>query len=137
MSLALVVGGCAPAASTTPSTSRPAAPPASSEPVESPATVDYDEFLYASTYRPEAGRPGGTVTIAHLAGGTQLNPYLAFNFTDFAVMAGTMPSLLTVSSEGRWRPHLSDGPITYADNVEEDATGEGFSVSVRIRPDLK
>lgn len=105
----------------------PRASPALSE-------ADLEAVLHDFSYLPSPGTPGGSVMIGRRFATAHLTPYLGGH----DVLAATMPTLLTVSSDGHWMPRLSEGPITYSDSVEEDGSGSsGFTVHVRIGPDLK
>jgi peptide/nickel transport system substrate-binding protein len=137
---AILIAACQGAAvpSPTSTTARPAA--ASVAPTVSavPAPIDYDALLFGSTYEPSPGTPGGRVVVGDWQAANQLNPYFSNAFTDFEVIAATMHTLLTVANDGHYRPDLSDGPITFKDNVTEDADGKGgFTVRVKVKPGLK
>ena len=140
---AIVFAACQ-GASTTPAASSAAptsgAPSASSAPSATPAPtpVDYDQLLYGFKYEPSTGTPGGKAIIGEWQAANQLNYYFSNAFANTEVMAATMPALLTVSADGHWMPWVSDGPITYANNVTQDAApSTGFTVHVKILPNLK
>jgi peptide/nickel transport system substrate-binding protein len=138
----LVVGACQ--GSTTSPTATPgppSAPPPSAAPATAtaaPTPVDYDQLLYGASYAPSAGTQGGKVIISNWQAADQLNPYFSNAFGDFEVLAGTMRTLLVVTSDGRYLPDLAAGPITYSDSVKEDTDGKGgFTVHIAIKPNLK
>ena len=141
---ALLFAACQSAASPIPppTSATPAATvaPVSAAPSVSaaPTPIDYDALLYGSTYAPDPGVSGGRVVVADWQAANQLNPYFSNAFTDFEVIAATMHTLLTVASDGHYRPDLSDGPITFKDNVTVDADGTGgFTVHVKVKPGLE
>lgn len=137
---AIVFAACQ-GATTTPSASAPpASPPASAAPVVTPAPtpIDYDQLLYGYKYEPTAGTPGGKVIISDWQAANQLNPYFSNAFANSQVLAATMRTLLTVAADGHYKPDLSPEPITYANNVTEDADGKGgFTVHIKLKPGLK
>ncbi len=123
------------AGSTAPSTA-----PASEAPSVSaaPTPIDYDALLYGYKYEPSKGTTGGKVIVSDWQAANQLNYYFSNAFANSQVLAATMHTLLTVTNDGHYKPDLSDGRITYADNVKEDADGKGgFTVHVKILPNLK
>jgi peptide/nickel transport system substrate-binding protein len=129
-------GATSPSATTAPITS---APPASTVPSATPAPtpIDFDQLLYGFKYEPTPGTPGGKVIIGSDAPADQLNPYFANASADFEVINSAMRSLLTVSSDGHWKPDLGAAPITFKDNLKTDATGGGFTVHATLKPNLK
>ncbi|MEO8229778.1 MAG: peptide ABC transporter substrate-binding protein [Chloroflexota bacterium] len=139
-STAIVFAACQ-GATTSPSatTAPPASAPASSEaPSVAPSgPVDYDQLLYGFKYEPTAGTAGGKVIISDHQVANQLNPYYSNAFVNTEVFTSAMRSLLTVSSDGHWKPDLADGPITYKDNVKVDADGKAFTVHAKLKPNLK
>ncbi len=143
VSAAILAAACQPASQITPAPSAPASPaPASAgpaTPTPAPSPIDYDQLLYAATYQPSTGTPGGEVVLSSWGQAVdQLNPYFANAFGTYEVLAATMRTLLLVTNDGHYKPDLSAEPITYADNVVQDADGKGgFTVHVTIRPNLK
>ncbi len=103
----------------------------------SPTPVDFDQLLYGATYQPTAGRPGGKVVLGEWQAATQLDPWYSNAFVNSEVFAATMRTLLRVSADGHWQPDLAAGPITYRDSVTKDSSGDGFSVHVTLKPNLK
>jgi peptide/nickel transport system substrate-binding protein len=129
-----------PAASTAPASVAPPSEAAAASPTvaPSPTPVDINQLLYGYSYDPTAGTPGGKVIISDWQAANQLNPFYSNAFANSEVIAATMRSLLTVTSDGHYKADLSDGPITFADNVKNDADGKGgFTVSVKLKPNLK
>ncbi|HSS36318.1 MAG TPA: ABC transporter substrate-binding protein [Patescibacteria group bacterium] len=105
-------------------------------PAPSPTPIDYDRLLYGDSYAPTAGRPGGKVIVAEWQAATQLDPWYSNAFPDFEVLAATMRTLLRVTADGHYEPDLSAAPITYADSVRRDDSGDGFTVHVALKPGL-
>ena len=84
------------------------------------------------------GTTGGKVIVSDWQAANQLNTTSRTRSRTAQVLAATMRTLLAVTNDGHYKPDLSDGQITFADNVKEDADGKGgFTVHVKIRPDLK
>jgi len=150
--IALLVGACgtttpSPSASASaPSSAGPTAPPASAQssgppsgtaapgsPTPGPAG---NAALYASTYRPTAGRAGGEVVVGDWRPITQLNPYYSTDPVNAEVFGATMRSLLRLTADGHWAPSLAAAPID-GSSIVRDKTGPGFSVRVRLRPGLR
>jgi peptide/nickel transport system substrate-binding protein len=98
--------------------------------------ADINAILYGDHYSPDSGTPGGDVVVADWQAATQLNYYFSNSVTNAEVIAATMHTLLTVSADGHWKPDLSDGPITFADNVTLDASGGGFTVHLKLKSGL-
>ena len=139
----LLLAGCqaSPAVSLPGGTSPPSATVAPSVartvlPAPSPTPIDYDRLLYGDSYAPTAGRPGGKVIVAEWQAATQLDPWYSNAFPDFEVLAATMRTLLRVTADGHYEPDLSAAPITYADSVRRDDSGDGFTVHVALKPGL-
>ncbi len=105
-------------------------------PAPSPTPVDDDALLYGGSYAPTAGRPGGKVIVAEWQAATQLDPWYSNAFPDFEVLAATMRTLLRVTADGHYQPDLAAAPITYADSLRRDGSGEGFTVHVTLKPGL-
>jgi peptide/nickel transport system substrate-binding protein len=136
---AIVFAACQGAQTTPSASTAPATPPASEAPTATPAPtpIDYDQLLYGYKYEPTAGTPGGKVIVSDWQAANQLNPYFSNAFANSQVFAATMRTLLTVSSDGHWKPDLAAEPITFKNNVKEDASGGGFTVHVKLKPNLK
>jgi peptide/nickel transport system substrate-binding protein len=141
--IALLSGACG---QSNPSTS-PAGPTVSSAPSSVPASTSPTPgpsgspaaaavSLYASSYRPEPGRPGGEVVVGDWRAPTNLNPYLSNDPVDSELFGATMRSLLRLTSDGHWAPDLAAAPID-GRNVTRDKIGSGFSVRVQLRPGLR
>lgn len=137
----LVSGACQSTASPVPSSapSQPSSPsttpPATRTPPATPA--DFDQFLYDTNYQPEPGTTGGSVVIGEWQRATELNPYFSNSIANSEVLAATMRSLLTITSDGRWKPDLAAQPITFGSSVKRDSKGRGFTVHVTLKPGLK
>jgi peptide/nickel transport system substrate-binding protein len=143
---AIVFAACqgatsSPSASTAPASAAPSpseAAAASPTVAPSPTPVDINQLLYGYSYDPTTGVPGGKVIISDWQAANQLNPYYSNAFANTEVLASTMRTLLTVTADGHYKADLSDGQITFADNVKTDADGKGgFTVSVKLKPNLK
>ncbi len=128
-----------PAASTAPASAAAPSEAAAASPTvaPSPTPVDYDQLLYGYDYKPSTGTPGGKVIIGTDAVIDQLNPYYQNATADVEVIASTMRTLLTVSSDGHWKPDLAAEPITFKDSVTNDPSGGGFTVHAKLKPGLK
>lgn len=137
---AIVFAACqgaqsSPSATTAPTT----APSESTAPTATPAPtpIDYDQLLYGYKYEPSTGTPGGKVIISDWQAANQLNPYYSNAFANSEVYAATMRTLLVTTADGHWKPDLSDGPITFKDNVKVDAApGKGFTVHAKVKSGL-
>lgn len=146
-STAIVFGACQGAASPTPSvgaSSNPSTAPsastaesASPSTAASPTPVDYDQLLYAANYQPEPGTPGGKVIISDWQAANQLNYYFSNAFANSEVLAATTVGLLDVSADGHYYPELAAEPITFGKSVTKDPSGDGFTVHVKLKPNLK
>jgi hypothetical protein len=128
---AIVFAACqgatsSPSASTAPASAAPSpseAAAASPTVAPSPTPVDINQLLYGYSYDPTTGVPGGKVIISDWQAANQLNPYYSNAFANTEVLASTMRTLLTVTADGHYKADLSDGQITFADNVKTDADG--------------
>lgn len=140
---AIVFAACqgaqsSPSASTAPASAAPPASAAAPSATPAPTPVDYDQLLYGYKYEPTPGTPGGKVIISDWQAANQLNPYFSNAFANSEVFAATWRTLLVVTNDGHYKPDLSAEPITYKNNVKEDADGKGgFTVHIKIKPGLK
>ncbi len=85
---------------------------------------DFEALLFNYEYTPQQGQPGGSVVISDWQAANQLNYYYSNAFANTQVLAATMRSLATVTSDGHWKedlaaslPKFSDGTI----RVDEEA----------------
>jgi len=123
-------------ASASPSTAPfggPSGAPGESAAPSGPAGRD---VLYATSYRPEAGRSGGEVVVGDWRPVTNLNPYYSTDPVDAEVLGATMRSLLRLTADGRWATDLAADPID-GSSIVRDRTGTGFSVKVTLKPGLR
>lgn len=136
---AIVVAACQGAATPSPEpSSEPSTePPASTEPSPEPTPVDFDALLFAYTYDPSAGTPGGSVIVSDWQAANQLNPYYSNAFANSQVFAATMRALGVVSADGHWKPDLSETLPKAATDITLDDSGGGFTVALTIREGLK
>jgi peptide/nickel transport system substrate-binding protein len=139
---AIVFAACQGAATPSPSPSAAASPSeAATSPSPSPAAtpVDYESLLFNYSYNPTPGTPGGTIIISDWQAANQLNYYYSNAFANSEVLAATMRSLATVSNDGHWKGDLaSDDQLPKFSNggVVADASGNGFTVKLAIKPGL-
>jgi len=142
---AIVLAACQGAATPSPSTapsSAPSASPseaaASPSPSPEPTPVDYEALLFNFNYQPATGTPGGKVIISDWQAANQLNPWYSNAFANSEVFAATMRSLWTTTADGHWKPDLAAKMPKFSDNsIKPDASGNGFSVDLELRPGLK
>ena len=139
-SAAILAAACQPASQISSAPSAPASPtPAaatSAAPTLAPTPIDYDELLYAASYQPSTGTPGGKVVLSSWGPAVnQLNPWYSNAFGTYEVLAATMRTLLRVTGDGHYQPDLAAEPITYADSVVQTPAGPGgFTVHVTLKP---
>lgn len=159
--LILILAACGQATQSAGESAAPESGAPSDAPSESaaPSTApgdDIDAVLFGSSYTAESGTPGGTVVISDWQAAEQLNYYYSNAFKNSQVIAATMLSLFTVSSDGKWVPDLAvtvpsianggvvlDDEVGVADCPLDAAAYEaypeatpGFTVNLDIKPDL-
>jgi peptide/nickel transport system substrate-binding protein len=139
---AIVFAACQGAATQSPSPSTAASPSGaatSPSPSPEPTPVDYEALLFNYTYNPTPGTAGGSVIISDWQAANQLNYYYSNAFANSEVLAATMRSLATVTSDGHWKGDLAADdqlPKASADGVVTDPSGGGFTVKLGIKPGL-
>lgn len=131
--VAVSLAACQPAPSSRPS---PSAPPASASPavLPSPSLDEVD----ISSYRPEAGPDGGTVTVGARLEPSTLNPLLATPPDDLRAAGIAWAGLLGTTHDLRFVPVLAERLATL-DNDGVRVPGEGLdAMTVRwtLRADL-
>jgi peptide/nickel transport system substrate-binding protein len=151
---AILVAACGGTSPTTAPTTAPstapstAASPAGSEqpsaggseqPSGSGGTGSVD--LFTTTYAPTAPTGnGGTIIIGDWQEATQFNPYYLSQVTEANVASLVWHSLLTITSDFRYRPQLAAEPIPTTENggvkVPGD-NGDAMTVTWKLRDGLK
>jgi peptide/nickel transport system substrate-binding protein len=140
---AIVFGACqgstSPAPSSGSSSGGPSTAPSAnaSGPAASPTPIDFDDVLFNYKYTPEQGQPGGKIIISDWQAENQLNYYYSTALANSYVYAATARSLFTVTADGHWKPDLAAKMPKFTDNsIRADATGNGFSVDLELKPGL-
>jgi peptide/nickel transport system substrate-binding protein len=146
---AILVGACGGTSPTTAPTSAPSTAPSaapsteaspsgssSEQPSADTGTVD----LFTTSYAPEQGTAGGSIIIGDWQEATQFNPYYLSQVTEANVASLVWHSLLTITSDFRYRPQLAAEPIPTTENggvkVPGDA-GDAMTVTWKLRDGLK
>ena len=125
-------GTASPAASEPPAAS---APPAASVEPSAPASVE--DVLFAYTYEPTEGQPGGSVVIGEWQAAANLNTYYDNSFTSAQVLVPTMRGLWIATSDGHWKPDLAAKMPKFSDESIRQAADGSFEVDIELRPGLK
>jgi peptide/nickel transport system substrate-binding protein len=136
---AILVSACQSAASPSPTSSTPAASTGASAPASAAPSgpLDVDSLLYGANYAPATGTKGGKVIIGEWQAPDQQNYYFSNAFANSEVLALTTRSGLVVSADGHYMPDLFAKNVTFKDNVKKDASGDGYTVHVDLKPNLK
>ena len=137
---AIVASACSTAASPSPSAAPPSAPaPASVEPsvaAPSPSGLDINSALFATTYKPGPGTPGGTLVMGEWQPVDQLNPFYTTAFTSIEALQPALRGLVTLTSDGKYVPDLA-ASIPTVDNGGVVVSGTTFTVTVALKPGLQ
>ena len=132
-------GATSPSPSTAPATSAtpPASTGASAGSPSASGSADINTILYGAKYNPATGTKGGHVVIGEWQSPDQLNYYFSNAFANTEVLALTMRAGLVVSSDGHYIPDLFAQPLTFADSIKKDSSGDGFTVHAVLKPNEK
>jgi ABC-type transport system substrate-binding protein len=133
----IVVGACQAATSPSPTGSAASNPPSAPASTAPSGPIDVNSLLYGAQYAPQTGTKGGKVVIGEWQAPDQLNYYFSNAFANSEVLALTTRSGLVVSSDGHYMPDLYAKDVTFQDNVKKDSSGDGYTVHVDLKPNLK
>jgi peptide/nickel transport system substrate-binding protein len=141
---ALVVSACGGSTSTAApaATSQPAAttaPAATEAPTPEPTATpeNPEDVLFAYTYEPTPGTPGGSAVVGDWQAVANLNSFYDNSFTTSQVLASTMVGLWETSSDGHWKPELAAKMPKFSDDSIRQAADGSFEVDLELLPDLK
>ncbi len=138
LTIASIVAAACGGTTTTPAPSAAgsAPPPAGSEAPSAPPQTGED-ILFAYTYEPTEGQPGGTAVVGEWQAVSNLNSYYDNSFSTSQVLAATMRGLWTVTSDGHWKPDLAAKMPKFSDDSIRQAEDGSFEVDIELREGLK
>lgn len=140
----IVVAACggstgtpAPAATSEPAATTEPAATAAATPAVTPTPENPEDVLFAYTYEPTPGTPGGSAVVGDWQSVTNLNNFYDNAFTTSQVLASTMVGLWETSSDGHWKPELAAKMPKFSDQSVRLNTDGTFEVDLELLPDLK
>ena len=82
-------------------------------------------------------QPGGTIIFGEWQPATQLNAYFTTAFTNVEAYSPVFRGLFNVNADGEWFGDLAtEVPTVEAGSIVEDPSGDGFTVTMTMKPGL-